>query len=270
VTAGSRRELGEFLRSRRKRITPAQAGLPAGARRRTTGLRREEVAILAGLSPTWYAYLEQGRAIHPSSSVLESLARVLRLSDDERRYMFILAYGHVRPWPLVGDVPAIDLVRRLVDATEDSPYPVYGADLYGDLLAWNRAATVYYTDFALLPPDRRNMIRWLLTSPEAKQRLPQWTDDARDIVARWRAATAPHRDDPWLREQVAELRRISPEFGPWWDEHDVQELRTRIRHFRHPDGREEAMRLIVVQAAEFAPCLVAFHVPTTDADRQGQ
>ncbi|HEY7487060.1 MAG TPA: helix-turn-helix transcriptional regulator [Streptosporangiaceae bacterium] len=103
----SRQELARFLKSRRAKVTPAAAGLPTGLRRRTTGLRREEVAVLAGLSPTWYTYLEQGRDIHPSAQVLDALARVLRLTEDERRYLHMLALGAVHgPQPLLGDIPA--------------------------------------------------------------------------------------------------------------------------------------------------------------------
>jgi transcriptional regulator with XRE-family HTH domain len=260
VSEDSRRELAHFLRSRRVRITPAEVGLPAGPRRRAAGLRREEVAVLAGLSPTWYTYLEQARDIHPSAEVLDSLARVLGLTEDERRYMHTLAHGAVhRPRPLADEATSEEIVRQLVLAAAESPYPVYGADIYGDLIAWNRAATAYYTDFGQLPAGRRNMVRWLLLAPEARQRLADWSEDARDVVARWRAVTAGRDGDGRLRALVEELRRSSSEFGRWWDSHDVREQRSRLRRFRLPDGGVQAMRLIVVRAPEFAPCFVAYH-----------
>jgi transcriptional regulator with XRE-family HTH domain len=262
VSEDSRRELARFLRTRRERLTPAQVGLPAGARRRAVGLRREEVAVLAGLSPTWYTYLEQARDIHPSAQVLDSLARVLGLTEDERRYLHRLAHGHAgRPRPLAGEVTAEQLVRQLVATVADSPYPVYAVNTYGELIAWNAAATVYYTDFAKLPPEHRNMIRWLLTAPEARERLADWDRDARDIVARWRAMTATLGDDPRLQAMVAELRERSPEFGRWWDSHDVREHRSRLRTFRHPELGELVMRLVVVRAPEFEPWIVAYHLP---------
>ena len=264
-----RRELAHFLRSRRARLTPADVGLPAGPRRRTDGLRREEVAVLAGLSPTWYTYLEQARNIHPSPEVLNSLARVLALTEDERRYLHALANDTAStPQPLVADPAARELVGQLVQTTLDSPYPAYGIDLYCDLIAWNRAATTYYADFGRLPEQRRNMMRWLLEAPAARERLPDWEHDTADIVARWRAMTARYRGDDRLRALVAELKRSSPEFARWWDMHDIQEHRSRLRRFRHPQHGEQTLRLIVVRAPDFAPCIVVFHVPirTTEAD----
>jgi transcriptional regulator with XRE-family HTH domain len=265
VSEDSRRELAHFLRTRRARVTPTDVGLPAGGRRRAPGLRREEVAVLAGLSPTWYTYLEQGRDIHPSAQVLDSLARVLGLTEDERRYLHRLAHGHVgRPRPLADEATAEQIVRQLVATAADSPYPVYAANIYGDLIAWNPAAKVCYTDFGKLPPQRRNMIHWLLVAPEARERLADWSRDARDIVARWRAMTASLDDDPRLHVMVGELRERSPEFGRWWDSHDVREHRSRLRRFRHPELGEQVMRLVVVRAPEFEPCIVAFHLPTQD------
>jgi transcriptional regulator with XRE-family HTH domain len=256
-----RRELADFLRSRRARVMPADVGLPTSMRRRAAGLRREEVAVLAGLSPTWYTYLEQGRDINPSAEVLDSLARVLGLSEDERRYLHRLAHGHVRPRPLADEATAEEIVRQLVLTAADSPNPVYAANVYGDLIAWNQAATSYYTDFGRLPEGRRNMIHWLLTAPEAKERLTNWSEDARDIVARWRAITSYIDDDSRLRALVSELRQRSPEFGAWWDGHDVSEQRSRLRRFRHPERGEQVMRLIVARAPEFEPWFVAFHIP---------
>lgn len=239
VSKDSRRELAQFLRS-----------------------RREEVAVLAGLSPTWYTYLEQGRDIHPSAQVLDSLARVLGLTEDERRYLHRLAHGHTgRPKPLADEATAEEIMRQLVATAADSPYPVYAANTYGDLIAWNQAATVYYTDFGKLPTQRRNMIHWLLTAPEARQRLADWSRDAQDIVARWRMWAAGREGDARLQAMVAELREHSPQFSGWWDEHDVSETRSRLRRFRHPGLGEQAMRLIVVQAPEFEPWIVAFHLP---------
>lgn len=262
MSEDSRRELARFLRTRRERIRPADVGLPVGSRRRTTGLRREEVAVLAGLSPTWYTYLEQGRDIHPSAEVLDSLARVLALTEDEYRYMHLLAGAKGgEPRPLASDICAEEIVRQLVRTTVQSPYPTYAVNLYCDLVAWNPAATTYYTDFGRLPDDRRNMLRWLLASPEARERLPEWHEDVHDIVARWRVMTANHEDDGRLDKLITEFRELSTEFECWWDAHDVREHRTRVRQLMHPRLGAQPMRLIVVQAPDFAPCVVVFHVP---------
>jgi transcriptional regulator with XRE-family HTH domain len=264
VSERNRQELARFLQSRRARLTPADVGLPAGplSRRRAPGLRREEVAVLSGLSPSWYTYLEQGRNIHPSAQVLNSLARVLRLTEDERSYLHALA-GPAAPVPQPPgtDVAAEELIRQLVQATEHSPYPVYGLDLYSHLIAWNPAVVGYYTDFGRLPEDRRNMLRWLLEAPEAKERLPDWKNDTRDVVARLRTMTAQHDSDRRLQALVEELKRSSPEFEGWWHEHHVLGHHSRQRRFHHPQLGEQTLRLLVVRALDFAPAIVVFHVP---------
>lgn len=262
----NRQELARFLKSRRSRITPADVGLPPGLRRRAPGLRREEVAVLAALSPTWYTYLEQGRDVHPSAQVLDSLARVLRLTEDERAYLHALAGSATsapapatRPPAL--DVAAEALVRQLVRVAEHDPHPVYAVDLYSDLIAWNPAAVSYYTDFGALPEKRRNMLRWMLEYPEARQRLPDWKDETRDVVARLRVMAAANDRDPRLRALVDELMLTSPEFDGWWHEHHVLGHRSRLRRFRHPRLGEQTLRLLITSAPDFAPAIVVFHLP---------
>lgn len=261
MSEARRRELAQFLRSRRERLKPADVGLPTGVRRRASGLRREEVAVLSGVSPAWYTFLEQGRDINPSAEVLDSLANVLGLSEDERRYMRTLAnVTDPKPLPLASELPAEEIVRKLVRTADNSAYPVYGVDLYCDVVAWNPATAAYYTDFERIPAKRRNMLRWLLGSPEAKERLPDWYEETHSIVARWRAATATYNDGR-LDKLVAEFRELSPEFDHWWDAYDVQEHRSRPRTFDHPEFGVVHLRLVIVQAPDFAPCVVVFHVP---------
>jgi transcriptional regulator with XRE-family HTH domain len=225
-------------------------------------LRREEVAVLAGLSPTWYTYLEQGRDIRPSPEVMDSLARVLLLTEDERRYMHTLTYGQViRPLPLESELTADELLRQVVAVESDSPYPVYAVDHHCDLVAWNPAATEWYDDWARFPPGERNMVRWLLTCPLAKARLLNWESDTKDAVARWRAEAARWPDDEGLQERVEEMARLSPLFGQWWDEQHVQENRSRRRRFRHPRLGVQVLRIVPLQSPEFSPASVMFHLP---------
>jgi transcriptional regulator with XRE-family HTH domain len=258
----SRCELGRFLRSRRERLNPADVGFPSGPRRRSLGLRREEVAVLAGLSPTWYTYLEQGRDIRPSPEVMDSLARVLLLTEDERRYMHTLTYGQViRPLPLESDLSADDLLRQVVAVEDDSPYPVYAMDHHCDLVAWNRAATEWYDDWACKPVEERNIVRWMLTSPLAKARLLNWESDTRDTVARWRAESAKWPDDELLSARIDEMVELSPLFAQWWDEQIVQENRSRIRRFRHPRLGVQVLRIVPLQSPEFSPAGIVFHLP---------
>ncbi|MBB5954342.1 transcriptional regulator with XRE-family HTH domain [Saccharothrix tamanrassetensis] len=263
-----RRELAQFLRSRRERINPAQVGLPVGPRRRTAGLRREEVAVLAGLSPTWYSYLEQGRKIRPSSEVLDSLARVLLLSEDERRYMHLLAHGQVAELhPLETEFPPEEIVQQLVQVSGSGPYPVYALNLSGDVIAWNRPATRWYADFGAMPAHDRNMVRWMFTAPAARVRFADWEADARDIVARLRTVPARRPQDARLAQLIADMHRQSAEFSTWWSAHDVTEQRSRLRTLRHPDsGAPHTMRLVVVYPSDTASFMVAYHLPATPND----
>lgn len=259
-----RSELAKFLRNRRERIAPAAVGLPAGPRRRTTGLRREEVAILAGLSPTWYTYLEQGRDIHPSAAVLDSLARVLRLSRHERQYLYLLAHGQA---PQSGtESPenniAHELVYCLVNATKKWDYPVYASDPVGTILTWNSACAMFYTDFAQLPPEHRNIIRWMFTSPRARERFVDWEHDAKDMVSRYRAYNPTHLLDPARQRLISELEERSPEFRRWWHDHDVHaQQHMRTLRLLHPDLGLIEFQLAVLHPAEDPLLSVVFHFP---------
>jgi transcriptional regulator with XRE-family HTH domain len=262
MDANNRRELAKFLRSRRERITPAEVGLPAGPRRRAVGLRREEVAVLAGLSPTWYTYLEQERDIKPSREVLDSLARVLRLTEDERRYVHNLAFGTiVDVAPLDSDLGLADLVKQIVAQFEVSPYPVYGGDQYGDVLAWNEAACEWYEDWGAMPPANRNILRWLLSSPQARTRLVDWESVAKDSVARWRTEYARHPADRVMQQLFQEFSHLNPSFATWWNDHEVMEHRSALRRFRHPRLGVQSLRIVPLFTPETVPTGIILHLP---------
>jgi transcriptional regulator with XRE-family HTH domain len=261
-TAENRRELARFLRTRRERITPLQVGLPATTRRRIRGLRREEVAVLAGLSPTWYTYLEQARDIRPSPEVLDSLANVLQLDEDERQYLHQLALGHVETVRSVTPSGTMNtLVGELVRACGEPNYPVYAIDYAAEVIAWNDAATEWYTDWGRLHGIERNIVWWILMSPEAKERIVDWTEDARDIVGRTRALSARFPHDARVRELIARLHRESPDFGRWWPDHEVRGQRLRSRRFLLKDRSIHNMRLAVVHPADDPQVTIAFHLP---------
>jgi transcriptional regulator with XRE-family HTH domain len=263
----NRRELASFLRSRRERIEPDEVELPRSPRRRIRGLRREEVAVLAGVSTSWYTYLEQGRKISPSPEVLDSLARVLHMTEDERRYMHVLAYGQVsRPAPLVADYAGQKMLLQVMALVADSPYPIYAGDHRGDLLAWNDAAIEWYGDWNELAPKERNIVWWMLLSPQAKLRLADWETDVRDSVARWRAESAKWPGDERTRELLAELARRSPEFTPMWDSPDVLEHRSRVRRFHHPVLGLQTLRILPVSSMEFPTSAIIFHFPPEPAE----
>jgi transcriptional regulator with XRE-family HTH domain len=263
------RELGRFLRSRRERLRPAVVGLPVGPRRRVAGLRREEVARLAHLSPTWYAYLEQGRQVIPSPAVLDSLVRALRLTEDERAYLYELARrsGGARE-PEVSDAPA-ELIEQVVALHAASEFPVYACNRYLDVLAWNRAAREWYDDWAAMADDERNLIRWILLSPVARRRIVDWEAEVGDVVARWRSEAAHRPDDARLAGQIREYRAASPLFARCWDDHEVIEHRTRTRTLRHDVLGVRRMRVLPLVCPAFPHTGLMVHFPEQDATAPG-
>ena len=245
-----RAELAQFLWTRRARLQPHDAGLASTARRRVPGLRRHEVAQLAGVSVEYYTRLEQGRGAHPSRQVLSALSRALMLTADERDYMFRLA-GHSSPTSpgLSGEVtPGI---RYLLDSLTETP--AYVVDAKYELLAWNRLATLFIGDPATFPEGNRNMLRWLFQRPAADAAAANaaaanaaanaadayWSDEshlnfARQTVADLRAAYANYPGDPGIAALVTELLGCSPEFAEMWASHDVQVRRRIVKRVEHP------------------------------------
>lgn len=255
-------ELGTFLRSRRARMSPADVGLPTMGRRRTPGLRREEVAALAGVSTTWYTYLEQGRGHDVSPSVLDSVARVLRLSEDERRYMHNLAFGYVvNPRPLREEVLVGKLQEQVVAIAESHPYPVYMVDHAVNLIAWNTAAEEWYGEWGKLQAADRNFMVWLLTSPRAKASFVDWETTAHDIVARWRSDIASIPMDRIIGDRVHELREKSREFVRWWDSQEVSEHRSSVRLMCHPTVGVVRLRILPMTAYYDGSPVVVYHFP---------
>ncbi|MET9495088.1 helix-turn-helix transcriptional regulator [Streptomyces sp. NPDC006552] len=231
----NRRHLAEFLRNRRERITPADAGLPAGPRRRTPGLRREEVAQLAYISTEYYTRLEQARAPHPSREVLAQLARALRLSDVERDHLHHLA--GTPPGPASG--PSREVRQSIVDLLERLPMSaalVLSATY--EVIAWNALAAALMEDFSRLGRRDRNLVRRAFLGPHQESgRLYGVTDaDAffRTSVQHLRATAARYPDDPEVRSLVGELLTGSAEFARLWADHEVAARPTLCKTFEHP------------------------------------
>ncbi|MBV9606948.1 MAG: helix-turn-helix domain-containing protein [Solirubrobacterales bacterium] len=234
-----RDELRGFLRSRRARLSPSDVGLPDnGGRRRTPGLRREELAGLAGVGVSWYTWLEQGRDINPSPEVLDALARALRLDAAERRTLFALARTEL---PLADDVAGSDSEQlegdlnhlvALVDSLH--PNPAYLLGPRTRILAWNRAAAVVLGSPDHLPPDKRYLLWWLMVDPGEGGMTAQRESTARNTLARFRAEYARHAGEPEYEEFLAELRERSPRFREWWDEHEVIEAQRGTKVMEHP------------------------------------
>ena len=264
------REFGRFLRSRRARVAPETAGFPTGPRRRYPGLRREEVAVLAGLSPTWYAYLEQGRRIRPSPEVLDSLSRVLGLTEDERRYMHLLALGHAPADSVEKATATSEELWRLIDVIGAGDEPVYVGNQYADMLAWNDAVTRWYTDFGRLPDPRRNMLWWMLTAPEARERIQDWENDTRDVVARLRANYALRPHDPVFHDRVQMLSQASPLFREWWDELVVREQHPRPRVLSVPGLGTRSYQVVTLRISRDGFYAAIAHIPLSAEGILGQ
>lgn len=258
--APARRELAEFLRSRRRSVDPASRGLPAG-RRRAPGLRREEVALLAGVGVSWYTYLEQARPIRVSTQVIDSIARVLGLSAEEHRYVELLATGKAGHRVLAPPPEVVRSVHDVVRAVRG--VPVYAADRRGDIFAWNDDATEWFTDFALLPPRRRNMLWWMLADPVARERFVDWESDTRDLLGRFRTSTAGTPQDARTAEVIDEILQIGPWVLDWWEEQKARPMTPRMRRLRHPRLGTCLLRIVVSYLAGAEDLGLVFHVPTS-------
>lgn len=229
-----RRELAHFLRTRRERLSPESVGLPTGSRRRTPGLRREELALVAGIGVTWYTRLEQGRDITVSSQVLESLARVFNLDTAERNHLFVLAREQlpVDPTPLTD----IDTISPQLQCILDTMgiYPAYVTNPRWDIVAWNQVMCNVYTDFSALSIHERNIPRFLFTNPLQRTILVDWEREAQGVLALFRASTERYVGEPWFKALVDDLQRTSPEFRAWWPRHDIQVAHTGPKELNHP------------------------------------
>ncbi|WPB95933.1 helix-turn-helix transcriptional regulator [Streptomyces malaysiensis] len=230
-------ELGDFLRSRRARLQPEDAGLSAGpGARRVPGLRREEIARLAGVSTDYYARLEQGRHPCVSESVLDAVARALRLDDTEHGYLFDLARprgkGPAR-LPVTGVEQARPEVHRMLDVL-DNVSPALVLNHRQDVLAANQLARALLTDFDALPYRDRNLARFVLLDPAARRLYRDWDQVAQVFVAALRLAAGRHPDDRLLNELVGELCIKVPEFHTWWAGHRVDQCAHGSQHFLHP------------------------------------
>lgn len=233
LTDGQRRELGAFIRAQREKLGPAAIGMAGGGRRRTPGLRREEVAQLCGLSVTWYTWIEQGREVAASPTALARLAAALRLSRAERDYLFELA-GRRDPDQAADDTQELDPALRGSVAAIDCP--AYILDRNWDARAWNAKAQRLFTGW-LDREGQPNLLRFLFLEPAARRLVDGWEQRARRITAEFRAASSPHLNDAMLRQLIGELRHASPDFARFWDEHGVMGREGGLRSFNHPlDG----------------------------------
>jgi transcriptional regulator with XRE-family HTH domain len=224
------REVADFLRRCRERTTPAQVGLTAGRLQRVSGLRREQVAQLAGISETWYARLEQGRERGVSGQVLHSIADALGLEPVEREYLLALAVAaQIAPPPTDETLAAL---RRFASCLDAMPAFVVGPRW--DILVWNRAASLLLGDLDTMPEERRNVLWLVFDNPALVAMIEDWEDQARATLAQFRLSWARHLNQPRFAELVDTLSARSPELARWWAEHDVRPRLSRRRSYVHP------------------------------------
>jgi transcriptional regulator with XRE-family HTH domain len=226
-----RDELAAFLRAHRDALAPTDVGLPVGRSRRTKGLRREEIAMLAGVSVTWYTWLEQGRPINASVDVLSALARAMRLDEAARQHLLTLAMRTpLEPIETVEHAP--DALVRLITSME--PAPAYVLGPRWDFLAWNRPQSLLYPMIDRLAEEDRNLLWVVFAEPNARRLLADWADQARRIMAEFRSSTAALRNDSQYIDLIERLVVASPEFADWWPQLDVAQFQTRLRRYLHP------------------------------------
>ncbi|TPK82998.1 helix-turn-helix transcriptional regulator [Mesorhizobium sp. B2-4-17] len=227
-SAGS---LAAFLKDRRTRLDPASFGF--SGRRRTPGLRREEVAQRANISPTWYTWLEQGRGGAPSADVLNRIAKGLLLTEAEREHLFMLGLGRPPEVRYIGADGVSPRLQRLLDTLDASPALIKTATW--DVVAWNRAAEVVLTDYGALPAGQRNILRFMFRSPTIRAKQHDWENLARFVVGAFRADAARAGAVSEVTQLVDELCSVSPEFAALWRENDVLSHGDGTKRLKHPE-----------------------------------
>jgi transcriptional regulator with XRE-family HTH domain len=231
---GGRDELAAFLRARRSQLDRASFGLPEGTRRRSHGLRREEIAALSGVSVTWYTWLEQARDVNPSRQVLDALANALRLSPTEHTYLLSIA-GFAAP--LAAPTPASaapEHIQRLLDALSGSPAFAITSDW--SIVAWNDAYRALYPDVALLADADRNLLWAVFTDPFVRGLLPDWEITSRQFLAEFRAEAGSRLGQPECVRLIKRLTERSTEFRAGWSRHDIEGFASRRRSFHTTAG----------------------------------
>jgi transcriptional regulator with XRE-family HTH domain len=259
-----REELGKFLKARRARLTPEDFGLPAGARRRTPGLRREELALLAGVGVTWYTWLEQGREINASAQVLDALARTLRLDRAEREHLYLLAEAA----PLLagaarGPVPAE--VREIVRSLD--PLPATLTNGRFDILLSNDASEELFWEWHELPCIHKNTLWCCITEPSARAKFPEYEREMPYLVARLRAAYARHVGDQDWEEDIRRLSSLSEEFARLWARHEVADPEPRVRTFLHPQAGEVTFTVTELEIPVLPEARLTVYTPANEQTR---
>jgi transcriptional regulator with XRE-family HTH domain len=239
--------LGSFIRARRERMSPEQVGLPAGLRRRAKGLRREELAALCGISPTWLTWIEQGRTDSVSAGAISRIAGALLLSRAERDYLFELAGLHDPEKAAL--VSELDPGETLAEAVVKIQTPAYVLDRAWNAIAWNRHAARLFIGWLDKESGEQNLLRYMFLRPQARELIAEWPSRAHRLVAEFRGDCKAILDDPQISTQIEDLRRKSPEFNSFWSAHNVLEREGGERSFLHPTLGKITLRQLTLRLA---------------------
>jgi transcriptional regulator with XRE-family HTH domain len=259
-----RAELGEFLKARRARLSPGDFGMPAGARRRTPGLRREEVALLAGVGVTWYTWLEQGRQINASMQVLDAVARTLRLDRAEREHLYRLAEATpLRTECARQAVP--DAVRQIVRSLD--PLPASLVNSRYDILLSNDAAEDLFWEWHTMPCIHKNTLWCCVTEPTVRGKLVEYEDHVRYLVGRLRSAYSRHIGDPDWEEDIRRLSSLSREFAELWARHEVANAEPRTLTYQHPQAGSLSLAVSELHVPDMPEARIVVYTPRDDGTR---
>ena len=258
-----RMELASFLRTRRERLRPEHVGLPLRPRRRTPGLRREEVAELIGVGVTWYTWLEQGRAIQVSVEMLEQLSRVLQLGMDERLHLFQLARRPLPSAPAPVAPTVRPVFRDVLTALE--PAPAHIRDQRWNVLAWNSAEAVV-ADWGAYPPAERNIVWHHFAHPSLRHLMVNWEREARSLLSEFRMESGQHAEDSWFTSLIGHLHEISAEFRAWWPLHEIRRERELPIEIQHPDAGRLILEPVTVVFTTEPHLLMRILMPLSEAD----
>lgn len=261
-------ELGDFLRTRRSRITPSQVGLPQGERRRTPGLRRAEVALLAGVSVDWYTWLEQGRPINVSMQVLESLVQALQLNANEREHLFFLAHQQPPPETTPPRETVSAALHHFLDQFDLSPAFAIGSRW--DIVTWNETARLVFYDFPRVPSRERNIIWRAFTSTEHRQLVIDWDKHARRILAQFRTSYGRCPGDPYMTALIHDLLVASSEFRAWWSDHEVLRGPEGIKELNHPQAGYLAFEHLMFQVYDEPDLKVVVYTPLKEGETEAK
>ncbi|WP_246070506.1 helix-turn-helix transcriptional regulator [Paenibacillus kobensis] len=257
-------ELARFLKSRRTRLSPEQAGLPSAGRRRTPGLRRAEVAQLSGISVDWYTWLEQARPIQVSAQVLESIARSLQLNQDERRHLFLLGIEQLSSGQPEEEKTVIRPSLQLFLEQQGSS-PAFITDERLNIVAWNKMAALVYGDYGAMSARDRNSVWRSFTSPYIQELLQEtWETHARHRLAQLRANYGKFAGDPWWMALIEELNEVSGHFQEWWPQHDIVTGPEGMKTNYHPSAGRLVFEQLSFQVSDAPHLTVTINMPADE------